>query len=74
MSRNPVNQISVADSMTTESMFKVYDTEDNTYFDVREDCGVTIDSEIYYNKKQKRRFSVLPLTRVLSKTLWNIFW
>jgi hypothetical protein len=55
-------------------MFKVYDTEDNTYFDVREDCGVTIDSEIYYNKKQKRRFSVLPLTRVLSKTLWNIFW
>ena len=55
-------------------MYKVYDTDDQLYFDIRDESGVTIDSETYYNKKQRRRFSVLPLAKVLAGSLWQLFW
>ena len=55
-------------------MYKVYDAEENAFFDIRDESGVTIDSETYYNKKQRRKFSVLPLAKTLVKNLWTIFW
>ena len=55
-------------------MYKVYDAEENAFFDIRDESGVTIDSETYYNKKSRRKFSVLPLAKTLVKNLWTLFW
>ena len=60
--------------MITENMYKVYDAEENIFFDIRDESIVTIDSDNYYNKKQRRRFSVLPLAKTLLKNLWVGFW
>ena len=63
------------DSATTEQLYKVYDTEEGKYIDVRdlEKDICVLDSTTYINKRNVQKFTVLG-SKVRFRTLWSDFW
>ncbi len=55
-------------------MYKIYDVDENIYVDIRNQSGCTIDSNNFYDKMTKTRFSVLSKSKTVVNKLWSKFW
>jgi hypothetical protein len=70
-----VEDVDKAESFILEDMYKVYDTDECRYMDVRElekDIYVT-DAVTYFDKRQALKFTTISLKAKL-KSIWGDFW
>jgi hypothetical protein len=70
-----VEDVDKPESFIQEDMYKVYDTEECRYMDVRElekDIYVT-DAVTYFDKRQALKFTTISLKAKL-QSIWGDFW